>query len=91
MAVKTITIDMEAYELLAGARRGKESFSVVIKTVLDPNSRTAAALLAKLDSLAPSGDYLRSLERVVESRLDDLVAAEAEPVYRREEEAGHGA
>lgn len=36
MATKTISIDVEAYERLRGARVGDESFSRVIKRVVRP-------------------------------------------------------
>lgn len=83
MAVKTITIDMEAYELLAGARRSNESFSTVIKNVLVPASHTAAALLHYLDNCEVSElseGYLGAVDQLIANRDDDLIAAEpAEP------------
>lgn len=47
MATKTISVDLEAYERLRGARRHeRESFSKVIKrAVWTPAGGTAAALL----------------------------------------------
>ena len=36
MAVKTITIDLEAYRRLKGRRQGNESFSEVIKRMVPP-------------------------------------------------------
>ncbi|TVR64877.1 MAG: hypothetical protein EA426_00310 [Spirochaetaceae bacterium] len=76
MAVKTITIDMEAYELLASARRSNESFSTVIKTILVPAGNTAAALLHHLDGVTVDDEYLDAMERVLAARGDDLIAAE---------------
>ncbi len=84
MAVKTITIDMEAYELLAAARRSNESFSTVIKNVLVPASHTAASLLHHLDtSNAPglSDDYLAAVDRIISARDHDLIAAEPTEPY----------
>ncbi len=76
MAVKTITIDMEAYETLVRARRGNESFSTVIKETLGPASRSAAALLRRLDDLVVDEAALDDIERVVASREGDFIAAE---------------
>ncbi|MFC1706429.1 antitoxin VapB family protein [Planctomycetota bacterium] len=71
MAVKTITIDMEAYSLLAADKREGESFSKVIKRRLRPLC-TAAALLAKLDQLRLSEDTLDRLDHLVEARRDSV-------------------
>ncbi len=68
MAVKTITIDMEAYRLLAADKRDDESFSKVIKRRFRP-VRTARALLADLDKLTLAEDTL--------DRVDDLIRARA--------------
>ena len=81
MAVKTITIDMEAYDLLVKARRGNESFSTVIKTTLAEAGRTADALLHHLDSYRMPDDVLDEMERVVAARADDLIAAEGTEPY----------
>lgn len=67
MAVKTITIDMQAYRLLASQKQGEESFSQVIKRRLRP-SRTATSLLADLDRVALDPGTLDQLEQVVASR-----------------------
>jgi len=76
MAVKTITIDTEAYEILARARRGSESFSTVIKTTLGPASNTARALLEHLDEYSVGEAMLDDIERVVALRERDFIAAE---------------
>lgn len=74
MAVKTITIDLEAYELLAAAKRGNESFSRVIKRVLGPSS-TARRLLEGLpDAMLESGTLDR-VERLVGARAASLAAS----------------
>ena len=67
MAVKTITIDMMAYRLLAGQKQGDESFSRVIKRRLRP-SRTAADLLADLGRVALDPQTLDRLDDVVKRR-----------------------
>ena len=74
MAVKTITIDMEAYDALASRKQPGESFSQVIKRTLADERYTAANLLEHLDTLAFSTTMLDSVEEVVTSRHDDVVA-----------------
>ena len=69
MAVKTITIDMEAYDLLSMEKRSDESFSKVIKRRLRP-ARTARSLLAALPGCRISEDTLDHTEAVVRSRAD---------------------
>ncbi|MDX9958871.1 MAG: antitoxin VapB family protein [Spirochaetia bacterium] len=76
MAVKTITIDMEAYDLLSKARTGSESFSKVIKHILGPAGKDAQSLLASLNSIRVSEPVLDALEQVVASRDTDWLAAE---------------
>jgi len=88
MAVKTITIDIEAYELLSKARTGSESFSKVIKHILGPAGKDAQSLLAGLDAFRISEPVLDALDRVVASRNDDLLAAESPEPYRSR---SHGA
>ncbi len=75
MAVKTITIDMEAYELLATQKRGNESFSRVIKRRLRPEN-TASALLRRLDEVLLNEDALDRIEDVVAARAESLTASE---------------
>jgi len=67
MAVKTITIDLEAYEILAAQKQGNESFSRVIKRRLRP-ARTAAALLERLPELALEEETLDQIDRLVAAR-----------------------
>jgi len=69
MAVKTITIDMQAYELLSAEKRGNESFSKVIKRRLRP-VRTARSLLESAANLALSDETLTHLEEIVRARKD---------------------
>lgn len=68
MAVKTITIDMDAYDRLARLKRTGQSFSEVIKEHLPTPGSTARDLLARLDGSAISDETLAAVERVVEER-----------------------
>ena len=77
MAVKTITIDLEAYETLVRARQGNESFSTIIKNTLGAASHTGAALLRGLSDIDAGDDFLDAMDRVVAEREHDLVSGEA--------------
>jgi predicted CopG family antitoxin len=68
MAVKTITIDVEAYERLARLKRQGQSFSQVIKEHLPAGTTTAGDLLARLDETAVSDETISGVERVIEER-----------------------
>ena len=68
MGVKTITIDIEAYDLLAAARRSNESFSAVIKRILVPTVNTSTALLHYLDGSPADDEFLHAMERVLTTR-----------------------
>lgn len=67
MAVKTITIDLEAYETLSRHKRPGQSFSQVIKEKLGP-VKTGAGLLRAVKQLRLSEDTLDAMERVVVQR-----------------------
>ena len=67
MAVKTITIDIEAYDLLSRHKRGGQSFSQVIKAHFGPQP-TAGRLVAKLRSIRVSIPALDAMERQVRAR-----------------------
>lgn len=69
MAVKTITIDMDAYELLSAEKRNDESFSKVIKRRLRP-ARTARSLLAILPECLLSEETLDRAETIVRDRAN---------------------
>jgi predicted CopG family antitoxin len=74
MAVKTITIDMEAYERLAMEKKRGESFSQVIKRILASRVMTAEKLLANARGLRIAEDTLDRMAEVVRDREADLVA-----------------
>ena len=75
MAVKTITIDMEAYERLAREKKEGESFSQVIKRVLGARGMTAEKLLANAKKIRLSESTLDRIEEIVRDRERDLVDA----------------
>jgi predicted CopG family antitoxin len=62
MAVKTITIDLEAYEELAKRKRPNESFSQVIKRTFADERYTAKHLLESLSEVALSDETLDRIE-----------------------------
>ena len=67
VAVKTITIDMEAYDILAHQKRQGESFSQVIKRRLRP-ARTAARLLTHLSEITLAEDTLDHTDKLISER-----------------------
>ena len=71
MAVKTITIDLESYELLAARKRPGESFSRVIKRTLRDERYTASQLLEHLDDVLLGEDAVTAIEAVVKEREHD--------------------
>lgn len=75
MAVKTITIDMDAYGLLSLNKRPGQSFSQVIKAQFAPRP-TAARFKAALRAgkIGPvSDEALDAMERIVKARRDEPV------------------
>lgn len=79
MAVKTITIDMDAYERLAARKRPGESFSQVIKRTLTNERYTAANLLANMESVALTESALGAVDRIVDARATKAPAAHRIP------------
>lgn len=69
MAVKTITIDMDAYERLSRLKRRGQSFSQVIKELTPPVVSTGGDLLKMLDAIDISETTLDALDQIVEDRL----------------------
>ena len=67
MAVKTITIDLEAYALLARRKQDGQSFSEVIKEHFG-GQPTTGEFLARLRRARISEDGLESMERLVAAR-----------------------
>jgi predicted CopG family antitoxin len=71
MPVKTITIDMEAYDLLAAEKRDGESFSRTIKRKFRLAS-TAKVLLERLDEVCLSESTLKNLDKIKRARAKSL-------------------
>jgi predicted CopG family antitoxin len=67
MAVKTITIDLEAYGILARRKRPGQSFSQVIKESLG-GTRSGSGLRAVIAGLRLSPATLEGIERQVRRR-----------------------
>ena len=67
MAVKTITIDMEAYELLAGHKSGGQSFSQVIKAHFG-RQPTAGRFLDLVRKTRVGAEALDAMGREVHNR-----------------------
>jgi predicted CopG family antitoxin len=67
MAVKTITIDIEAYDALARHKKPGQSFSQVIKAHFGPR-KTVAAFRQALCATVVSERTLKAMDEVVRSR-----------------------
>jgi predicted CopG family antitoxin len=74
MAVKTITIDLEAYEALARCKRKGDSFSRVIKEHFG-RRRTGRDLAVMLKTLRLADDTLAGAEKLVRERRRDRARA----------------
>jgi predicted CopG family antitoxin len=67
MAVKTITVDIEAYGLLATHKRPGQSFSQVIKAHFGPQP-TASRFRELVRTVHAGGDALDAMDRQVRTR-----------------------
>jgi predicted CopG family antitoxin len=74
MAVKTITIDIEAYELLSRSKRAGQSFSQVIKEHFS-SAKRGRDLKAALQDLSISEEALDAIEAQVKGRADHVARA----------------
>ena len=72
MVLKTITIDMESYSLLASRKRSVESFSKVITITLREEGKTGKNLLLHLKDLSISDNFLDHMEEIAVERKTDL-------------------
>ena len=67
MAVKTITIDLEAYALLSRHKRTGQSFSQVIKSHFGPQP-TAGRFLERVRSIRLDETTLDAIDGIVRAR-----------------------
>ena len=67
MAVKTITIDLEAYDTLARHKKPGQSFSQVIKAHFGPR-KTVRAFRQALRGSTVSAETVNAVDQVVRSR-----------------------
>jgi predicted CopG family antitoxin len=73
MAFKTVSLDLEAYEILRRAKRPGQSFSDVVKEHVGPKPFTAGDLLRRVQDLArsdalPSDEFLDIMDGVIADR-----------------------
>lgn len=67
MATKTITLELDAYNKLKAAKRGRESFSSVVRRSILPYApRDGASILAVLRAREHflSDEYLTNIEKI---------------------------
>lgn len=74
MAVKTITIDLEAYELLSRQKKPGQSFSQVIKQQFGA-TKTGADLLRSVATVRMSREALDAVDRIIARRRGDFAKA----------------
>jgi len=74
MAVKTITIDLEAYQLLSRSKRGGQSFSQVIKEHF-AGDKTGRDLKRVLREVQVSTETLDAIDAQIKARENDLANA----------------
>jgi predicted CopG family antitoxin len=68
MAVKTITIDLEAYERLASLKNEGQSFSQVIKEHIPAKRTTGRDLLDSIRAAGFSAEFVEIMDGLVRER-----------------------
>jgi len=59
MSIKTISLEIDAYEKLKSAKQGNESFSQVVRRArFDPEESTGASIVKELESLYAAGSVV---------------------------------
>ncbi len=81
VATKTITLELDAYEKLRAAKRGRESFSSVVRRCILPNGPKSGAAL--LDHLRSRTEYLSETEL---NAIESADGGDPVPVSPRDEE-----
>lgn len=69
MATKTITLELDAYEKLRAAKRGRESFSSVVRRVVIPGApKSGLELVSLIRSRGPlfSESELDEMEKIAD-------------------------
>lgn len=57
MSIKTISLELDAYEKLKNAKQGNESFSQVVRRArFDPEQSTGTFILREMEALYASGE-----------------------------------
>jgi predicted CopG family antitoxin len=74
MAVKTITIDVEAYEALSRLKKSGQSFSQVIKEHLSPSR--GRDLMRRLGEVSLSAEALDGIDEEISRRRTDAARAQ---------------
>ncbi len=79
MAIKTISLELDAYEKLKRAKRGKESFSAVVRRArFDAGENTGESILKELKAV-----YGAKRKPVAKAVLDYWDKAEKEDLIRQ--------
>ena len=68
VAGRTIEIDLESYELLTASKRFGESFSSLIKRMLQAERHAASHLLVHIGDVLLAEDTLAAVEAVADER-----------------------